>query len=176
MMMLSTILLLTTITTASAFAPASSSLSTSTSTALHVEKVPCFGAAPFPGDRSIFFGENYWNAITTEWGTEDTGTYVRAAYVKLAFFTIICTVLVCLWGRVPVENALAECSDEGCSRRRITPSWIVFPVLPSHPLSFYIVLYIYPHHQQLIQRIETRSVGHGRDHWLCLAKARRDVR
>lgn len=65
-----------------AFAPPSSDSSSSRSLAVSAEKVPCFGAAPFPGDRSIFFGENYWNALTTEWGTEDTGTYVRAAYVR----------------------------------------------------------------------------------------------
>jgi hypothetical protein len=59
-----------------AFAPASKSAATS---ALAGEKVPCFGAAPFPGDRSVFFGENYWNKLTSEYGTEDTGKFLRAA-------------------------------------------------------------------------------------------------
>ena len=52
-----------------------------TTTALASEKVPCFGAAPFLGDTKVFFGENYWNKLTSEYGTEGTGTYLRAAYV-----------------------------------------------------------------------------------------------
>ena len=40
--------------------------------------VPCFGAAPFlTGD--VFFGENYWNKLTSEYGTAETGTFIRAA-------------------------------------------------------------------------------------------------
>jgi hypothetical protein len=53
--------------------------STITTTALASEKVPCFGAAPFLGDTKIFFGENYWNKLTSEYGTEATGTFLRAA-------------------------------------------------------------------------------------------------
>lgn len=41
------------------------------------EKVPCFGATPLLGEP-VFFGENYWDKITTEWGSEETGTFVRA--------------------------------------------------------------------------------------------------
>ena len=58
---------------------------TSSSTALASEKVPCFGAAPFLGDTKVFFGENYWNKLTSEYGTESTGTFLRAAYVNLLF-------------------------------------------------------------------------------------------
>jgi hypothetical protein len=59
------------------------SLSTLSATPAGSDKVPCFGAAPFFGDRTVFFGENYWNKLTSEWGTEDTGKYLRAAYVML---------------------------------------------------------------------------------------------
>lgn len=77
--------------TAQAFAPSknaqSSSLKMSDSSSevplLQVkEKVPCFGAAPFLGDNPVFFGENYWDKLTLEYGSEDTGKYLRAAELK----------------------------------------------------------------------------------------------
>jgi hypothetical protein len=72
-----------------AFVPtASRQASTTLWAAASGDKVPCFGAAPFFGDRTVFFGENYWNKLTSEWGTEDTGKYLRAAYVNL-----------CVWRR-----------------------------------------------------------------------------
>ena len=43
-----------------------------------VEKVPCFGAAPMLGGE-VFFGENYWDKLTMEYGSEDTGKFLRAA-------------------------------------------------------------------------------------------------
>lgn len=45
------------------------------------QKVPCFGATPFLGGP-VFVGENYWDKITMEWGSADTGTFVRAAELK----------------------------------------------------------------------------------------------
>lgn len=45
------------------------------------QKVPCFGATPFYGEP-VFIGENYWDKITMEWGSADTGAFVRAAELK----------------------------------------------------------------------------------------------
>ena len=59
---------------AAAFAPASQSASSS-----------ALSAAPKPiGDLPPvgFFGENEWNLLTGEWGSEDTGTFLRAAELK----------------------------------------------------------------------------------------------
>ena len=61
-----------------AFAPASSSKSASTTTALNAESNP-FGAAPFPGGAELFLGKAEWNRLTKDIGTEETGTYMRAA-------------------------------------------------------------------------------------------------
>lgn len=55
------------------------------------ETVPCFGATPLLGEP-VFFGENWWNKITTEWGSEDTGTFVRAAELKHGRSAMIATV------------------------------------------------------------------------------------
>ena len=67
---------------------APSKVSTS-STALNAEgellevkpKVPCFGATPLGGEP-VFIGENYWNKLTSEYGSEATGTFLRAAELK----------------------------------------------------------------------------------------------
>ena len=45
------------------------------------ERVPCFGATPFIGEP-VFFGENYWDKLTMELGSEDTGRYIQAAEIK----------------------------------------------------------------------------------------------
>lgn len=45
------------------------------------EKVPCFGATPLGGEP-VFIGENYWDKFTTEYGSEATGTFLRAAELK----------------------------------------------------------------------------------------------
>jgi len=63
---------------ASAFAPASVPR---TSTSLNAEKVPCFGATPLIGEPK-FIGENYWDKLTMEYGSADTGTFIRAAELK----------------------------------------------------------------------------------------------
>ena len=47
------------------------------------QKVPCFGASPwFPYGTYKFFGENYWDKLTMEYGSAATGTYLRAAELK----------------------------------------------------------------------------------------------
>lgn len=46
------------------------------------EKVPCFGATPLLGDNRVFFGENYWDKLTMEYGSAETGQYLQAAELK----------------------------------------------------------------------------------------------
>lgn len=79
-------ILATLLASAAAFAPAQVS---KTSTALNAEgellevkaKVPCFGATPLGGEP-VFIGENYWDKFTLEYGSEATGTFLRAAELK----------------------------------------------------------------------------------------------
>ena len=79
-------ILATLLTSAAAFAP---SKVAQTSTALNAEgellevkeKVPCFGATPLGGEP-VFIGQNYWDKLTTEYGSEATGTFLRAAELK----------------------------------------------------------------------------------------------
>ena len=91
------IILSTMVGIASAFvAPSSTTTAiatTTTTTVLASEKVPCFGAAPFLGDTKVFFGENYWNKLTSEYGTEGTGTFLRAAYVVTLIYLHFCCVV-----------------------------------------------------------------------------------
>jgi len=46
------------------------------------EKVPCFGKTPLAGPEPIFLGEMWWDRITMEWGSAETGAFVRAAELK----------------------------------------------------------------------------------------------
>eukprot|EP00547_Thalassionema_nitzschioides_P009276 CAMPEP_0194228152 /NCGR_PEP_ID=MMETSP0156-20130528/43227_1 /TAXON_ID=33649 /ORGANISM="Thalassionema nitzschioides, Strain L26-B" /LENGTH=237 /DNA_ID=CAMNT_0038960659 /DNA_START=87 /DNA_END=800 /DNA_ORIENTATION=+ len=55
------------------------------------EKVPCFGATPLIGEPK-FIGENYWDKITTEWGSAATGQFVQAAELKHGRSAMIATV------------------------------------------------------------------------------------
>lgn len=74
------------IASAQAFAPASQSARASTSLA---EKP--FGAPPMLGGE-FMLGETEWNKLTKEWGSEDTGTYMRAAEIKHGRSAMIATV------------------------------------------------------------------------------------
>lgn len=57
------------------------------------EKVPCFGATPLTlGGEPIFIGENYWDKITQDWGSAETGTFVRAAELKHGRSAMLATV------------------------------------------------------------------------------------
>mmetsp|Transcript_31140 Transcript_31140/g.35936 ORF Transcript_31140/g.35936 Transcript_31140/m.35936 type:complete len:225 (-) Transcript_31140:280-954(-) len=67
------------LTSACAFAPNAAPAKT---TALNGEKVPCFGATPLLGKEPIFIGENYWDKLTSEYGSAETGKYIRAAELK----------------------------------------------------------------------------------------------
>lgn len=55
-------------------------------------KVPCFGASPFLGGKSIFVGETEWDLLTTKWGSAETGTYLRASELKHGRSAMIATV------------------------------------------------------------------------------------
>jgi hypothetical protein len=56
-----------------------------------VEKVPCFGAAPLIGGE-VFIGENYWDKLTLEYGSADTGDFLRAAELKHGRSAMLATV------------------------------------------------------------------------------------
>jgi hypothetical protein len=45
------------------------------------EKVDCFGATPFIGGN-VFVGKTEWDLLTSEWGSAETGTFLRAAELK----------------------------------------------------------------------------------------------
>jgi hypothetical protein len=55
------------------------------------ERVPCFRATPWLGEP-IFFGENYWDKLTLELGSEDTGKYIQAAELKHGRSAMLATV------------------------------------------------------------------------------------
>lgn len=55
------------------------------------ERVPCFGATPLIGEPK-FFGETWWDKLTLEWGSEDTGKYVQAAEIKHGRSAMLATV------------------------------------------------------------------------------------
>ena len=75
-------------------APASSTALSAEKDLLTVkEKVPCFGATPlWTPDQPVFIGENYWDKLTTEYGSEATGTFLRAAELKHGRSAMIATV------------------------------------------------------------------------------------
>ena len=54
------------------------------------QKVPCFGATPLGGEP-VFIGENYWDKFTLEYGSEATGTFLRAAELKHGRSAMIAT-------------------------------------------------------------------------------------
>jgi len=88
---------------AQAFVPASQSLTHSSALKMSEEtaqgkkffqpkeKVPCFGAAPLLGGE-VFVGENYWDKLTMEYGSEDTGKFLRAAELKHGRSAMLATV------------------------------------------------------------------------------------
>jgi len=88
-MKLSTFSILSLFVSAAAFAPGNVEPKT---VALNAEKVPLeIGKAPMVG-KPMFFGEMYWDKITTEWGSAETGTFIRAAELKHGRSAMIATV------------------------------------------------------------------------------------
>eukprot|EP00978_Attheya_sp_CCMP212_P038935 scaffold197975_cov44-Attheya_sp.AAC.1 len=72
--------LLSLVASAAAFAPAPNSAKSAT-VRMSAEKVPCFPATPLGGEP-VFIGENYWDKLTMEYGSAETGTYLQAAEIK----------------------------------------------------------------------------------------------
>lgn len=79
----------TLIATAAAFAPQAPVAKT---TALAGEKVKINGAMPLAGAEPVFFGELYWDKLTSDWGSAATGTWLRAAELKHGRSAMIATV------------------------------------------------------------------------------------
>lgn len=76
---------------AAAFSPASVS-TVRPSTAVSGELVPCDGAAPLFGDNGVFLGKNYWDKLTSEYGSAETGKFIRAAELKHGRSAMLATV------------------------------------------------------------------------------------
>eukprot|EP00522_Entomoneis_paludosa_P010433 CAMPEP_0172445640 /NCGR_PEP_ID=MMETSP1065-20121228/5444_1 /TAXON_ID=265537 /ORGANISM="Amphiprora paludosa, Strain CCMP125" /LENGTH=247 /DNA_ID=CAMNT_0013196551 /DNA_START=72 /DNA_END=815 /DNA_ORIENTATION=+ len=55
------------------------------------EPVELFGKAPFIGGE-LFLGETEWNKFTTEYGSAETGTFLRAAEIKHGRSAMLATV------------------------------------------------------------------------------------
>jgi len=47
-----------------------------------IQKVPCVGASPLGKGSTFFFGENVWDTLTLDWGSAETGKFIRAAELK----------------------------------------------------------------------------------------------
>mmetsp|Transcript_7466 Transcript_7466/g.8688 ORF Transcript_7466/g.8688 Transcript_7466/m.8688 type:complete len:243 (+) Transcript_7466:119-847(+) len=56
------------------------------------EKVPLLGAAPFMGGKTFFLGKVEWDKLTYEWGSAETGTFIRAAELKHGRSAMLATV------------------------------------------------------------------------------------
>lgn len=41
--------------------------------------VPCLGAVPLMKGQYFFIGEKVWNILTSQYGSDDTGLFLRAA-------------------------------------------------------------------------------------------------
>merc|ERR1712127_291470 len=52
----------------------------------------CSGRTPLAGGNTIFLGEMYWDKLTTEWGSAQTGAFIRAAELKHGRSAMIATV------------------------------------------------------------------------------------
>jgi Chlorophyll A-B binding protein len=68
------------VSSASAFAPSSSSSST-TKPATSLSANPFGTIQPFDGD-GMYVGNKEWELLTTKWGSDDTGKYMRASELK----------------------------------------------------------------------------------------------
>ncbi|KAL7569482.1 hypothetical protein ACA910_009715 [Epithemia clementina (nom. ined.)] len=72
-----------------AFTSSSSSSQGRSVSALSAEKVPCFGASPFP---PIFLGEPVWDKLTMDLGSAATGDYLRSSELKHGRSAMLATV------------------------------------------------------------------------------------
>jgi len=55
-------------------------------------EVPLIGESPFLGGKSFFLGKTEWNKLTMEWGSAETGTFIRAAELKHGRSAMLATV------------------------------------------------------------------------------------
>jgi len=56
------------------------------------QKVPCVGASPFLGGKTLFLGESTWDTLTQDWGSAETGKFIRAAELKHGRSAMLATV------------------------------------------------------------------------------------
>lgn len=90
-MKLATFSLLSLIASASAFVAPNAASKTAALNAEAKEKVPCFGATPLIGEPT-FLGETYWDKLTMEYGSAETGKFIRAAELKHGRSAMLATV------------------------------------------------------------------------------------
>lgn len=55
-------------------------------------EVPLLGESPFLGGKSFFLGKKVWDKLTMEWGSAETGKFLRAAELKHGRSAMIATV------------------------------------------------------------------------------------
>lgn len=56
------------------------------------KKVPCQPNTPWFNSDGFFWGENYWDKLTTEIGSAETGTFIKAAELKHGRSAMLATV------------------------------------------------------------------------------------
>jgi len=56
------------------------------------QKVPLVGASPFLGGKTVFLGEGTWDTLTQDWGSAETGKFIRAAELKHGRSAMLATV------------------------------------------------------------------------------------
>lgn len=83
--------LLSLLSSAAAFSTSTQKHASTTALNMSGEKVPCFGAAPLLGGTK-FVGETEWDLLTSKWGSEETGVFLRAAELKHGRSAMIATV------------------------------------------------------------------------------------
>ena len=56
------------------------------------QKVPLIGEAPYLGGKSFFLGRTEWDNLTYNWGSAETGKFIRAAELKHGRSAMLATV------------------------------------------------------------------------------------
>jgi len=56
------------------------------------QKVPLVGASPLGGGKTLFLGEWTWDTLTQDWGSAETGKFIRAAELKHGRSAMLATV------------------------------------------------------------------------------------
>lgn len=63
-----------------------------TPTPVGKQKVPLVGASPLGGGKTLFLGESTWDTLTLDWGSAETGKFIRAAELKHGRSAMLATV------------------------------------------------------------------------------------